>query len=122
MFLKDFHHSNLNNVQVTVEIHEPTFATFTENLARDTSLYEELEHTLLRFSRQHLVWVLSVFPIARSLVNMVGKRFPGLFQRGALTVVADTGNANTCLILETKLILSCYAKAFVPVILTGSRL
>lgn len=93
-FLEGFYHLALKDV--TIEVHEGAFISTTQNLARRAVLFGDLEHTLLRFSQVHLVWVIYGFPVGRnsSWAQETKYRFPMLLQRGALTVIPNTGNIN----------------------------
>ena len=92
-FLKDFQHLTRTLKEVTVEVYEKAVVPVAKNLARHADLCSELDHTLLEFSHPLLVWNMAgPFISGTSFwIEELGKLFPVLFQRGALTVAPNKG-------------------------------
>ena len=101
-FLKDFQHLTHTLKEVTVEVHDTAIMPFTHNLARNADFCSEWEHALLEFSHPRLVWIMAgPLTVGNSFwVEHLGRHFPALFQRGALTVVPEKGNPESFSILK----------------------
>ncbi len=85
VLLNDLQHLTLKDV--VVELHSTE--RITTALSYNQGVYEGLEQILLRFSESRIVWVIGNLRAGRQSfwTQELGKRFPAIFQRSALTVM-----------------------------------
>ena len=79
-----------------VEVYGPDLLSLLEDLTHQADLCTQLERAWLRFSQVRLVVTMKAFPICEDSIWVLElrKRFPALFQRGALAVVPNAGSFN----------------------------